>query len=79
MTGTVIDLDENMVAEAMRIFGAKAKVKAVRLAMEDAVERNFRQEFFDAMGTGEIDFGEIIERTGPAKPTDPSNVSSQAA
>jgi Arc/MetJ family transcription regulator len=62
---TVIDLDEDMVAEAMRIFGTKTKAKAVRLAMEDAVKRHLRQEGFDAMDAGEFDFSEIIENTGP--------------
>lgn len=68
MARTVIDLDEDMVAEAMRIFGTKTKAKAVRLAMEDAVKRHLRQEFFDAMDAmdaGELDFSEIIENTGP--------------
>jgi Arc/MetJ family transcription regulator len=65
MARTVIDLDEDMVAEAMRIFGARTKAKAVRLAMEDAVRRHLRQEFFDAMDAGELDFTEIVESTGP--------------
>lgn len=49
----------------MRIFGAKTKAAAVRLAMEDAVKRHLRQEFFDAMDAGDLDFSEIIESTGP--------------
>lgn len=65
MARTVIDLDEDMVVQAMRIFGTKTKAKAVRLAMEDAVKRHLRQEFFDAMDSGEVDFSEIIENTGP--------------
>ena len=65
MTRTVIDLDDDMVNEAMRIFGTKTKAKAVRLAMEDAVKRHLRQEFFDAMDAGELDFSEIVETTGP--------------
>ncbi|MFG3194727.1 type II toxin-antitoxin system VapB family antitoxin [Streptomyces sp. NBC_00820] len=65
MARTVIDLDEDMVAEAMRIFGTKTKARAVRLAMEDAVKRHLRQEFFDAMDAGELDFSEIVETTGP--------------
>lgn len=65
MARTVIDLDEDMVAEAMRIFATKTKAKAVRLAMEDAVKRHLRQEFFDAMDAGELDFSEIVETTGP--------------
>ncbi|MFE0422788.1 type II toxin-antitoxin system VapB family antitoxin [Streptomyces sp. NPDC058953] len=68
MTRTVIDLDDDMVTEAMRIFGTKTKAKAVRLAMEDAVKRHLRQEFFDAMDSGELDFSEIVESTGPRHP-----------
>ncbi|BBA98073.1 hypothetical protein RVR_4121 [Actinacidiphila reveromycinica] len=45
--------------------GTKTKAKAVRLAMEDAVKRHLRQEFFDAMDAGELDFSEIVETTGP--------------
>ncbi|MEB8338609.1 type II toxin-antitoxin system VapB family antitoxin [Streptomyces endophyticus] len=65
MSRTVIDLDEAMVTEAMRIFGTKTKAKAVRLAMEDAVKRHLRQEGFDAIESGELDFSEIIDSTGP--------------
>jgi Arc/MetJ family transcription regulator len=65
MARTVIDLDEDIVAEAMRIFGTKTKAKAVRLAMEDAVKRRLRQESFDAMDAGELDFSEIVENMGP--------------
>jgi Arc/MetJ family transcription regulator len=65
MARTVIDLNETMVAEAMRIFGTKTKAQAVRLAMEDAVKRHLRQEGFDAMDAGDFDFSEIVESTGP--------------
>jgi Arc/MetJ family transcription regulator len=65
MTRTVIDLDDDMVTEAMRIYGTKTKAKAVRLAMEDAVKRHLRQEFFDAMDAGDLGFSEIVESTGP--------------
>lgn len=54
MARTVIDLDETMVAEAMRIFGTKTKAQAVRLAMEDAVKRRLRQEGFDAMDSRRV-------------------------
>ncbi|MEW2622175.1 type II toxin-antitoxin system VapB family antitoxin [Streptomyces sp. NPDC048106] len=44
----------------------RTKAKAVRLAMGDStVRRHLRQEFFDAMDAGELDFSEIIETTGP--------------
>ncbi|MBL3670983.1 type II toxin-antitoxin system VapB family antitoxin [Streptomyces sp. M2CJ-2] len=65
MARTAIELDEAMVAEAMRIFGTKTKAQAVRLAMEYAVKRHLRQEGFDAMDAGEFDFSEIVESTGP--------------
>jgi Arc/MetJ family transcription regulator len=65
MARTVIDLDDEMVAEAMRIYGTKTKAKAVRMAMEDAVKRHLRQEFADAVKSGELDLSEIIETTGP--------------
>lgn len=65
MARTVIDLDDAMVAEAMRIFGTKTKAQAVRLAMEDTVKRHLRQEGFDAMDAGEFDFSEIVDSTGP--------------
>lgn len=44
MARTVIDLDEDMVTKAMRIFGAKTKAKAVRLVLGEAVKRHLRQE-----------------------------------
>ena len=65
MARTVIDLDDEMVAEAMRIYGTKTKAKAVRMAMEDAVKRHLRQEFADAVKSGDLDLSEIVESTGP--------------
>ncbi|MFE4174672.1 type II toxin-antitoxin system VapB family antitoxin [Streptomyces sp. NPDC056909] len=65
MSRTVIDLDDEIVEEAMRLYGAKTKAAAVRAAMEDAVRRRLRQEFADAVKSGELDFTEIIENTGP--------------
>ncbi|MDX2699506.1 type II toxin-antitoxin system VapB family antitoxin [Streptomyces ipomoeae] len=65
MSRTVIDLDDQMVAEAMRIYGTTIKAKAVRMAMEDAVKRHLRREFAEAVKSGELDFSEIITSTGP--------------
>ncbi|OMI33363.1 type II toxin-antitoxin system VapB family antitoxin [Streptomyces sparsogenes] len=65
MSRTVIDLDDEMVSEAMRIYGTKTKAKAVRMAMEDAVKRHLRQEFANAIKSGELDLSEIVENTGP--------------
>jgi Arc/MetJ family transcription regulator len=65
MARTVIDLDEDMVAEAMRIYGTRTKAKAVRMAMEEAVKRHLRQELAEAIKSGELDLSEIVENTGP--------------
>ncbi len=55
MSRTVIDLDDEMVEEAMRLYGVKTKAAAVRAAMEEAVKRRLRQEFVDSIKSGEID------------------------
>jgi len=41
-------------------------------AGDDVVKHRLRQEFFDAMDAGEVDFSAIIENTGPrtAGPSD---------
>jgi Arc/MetJ family transcription regulator len=52
---TVIDLDDEIVAAAMRLYGTKTKAAAVRAAMEEAVKRRLREEFFAAIDSGEID------------------------
>ncbi|MCP3819864.1 type II toxin-antitoxin system VapB family antitoxin [Streptomyces sp. A3M-1-3] len=65
MTRTVIDLDDKVVEEAMRLYGVTTKAAAVRAAMEDAVKRRLRREFRDAIRSGEIDTTEIVESTGP--------------
>ncbi|MDT0341990.1 type II toxin-antitoxin system VapB family antitoxin [Streptomyces litchfieldiae] len=78
MSRTVIDLDDEIVEEAMRLYGAKTKAAAVRAAMEDAVKRRLRQEFADAVKSGEFDFTEIVESTGPVG-TRPRDGESDAA
>jgi Arc/MetJ family transcription regulator len=65
MMRIMVDLDEDMVAEAMRIYGAKTKAAAVRAAMEDSVKRHLRHEFADAVKSNELDLREIVESTGP--------------
>jgi len=63
MTRTMIDLDDEMVAQAKEIYGTKTKAAAVRAAVEDAVKRHLRQQFIDAVKSGELDFSEIVEET----------------
>lgn len=65
MSRTVVDLDDEMVTEAMRIYGTKTKAKAVRMAMEDAVKSHLRQELANAIKSGDLDLSEIVENTGP--------------
>jgi Arc/MetJ family transcription regulator len=72
MSRTVIDLDDRMVSEAMRIYGTTIKAKAVRMAMEDAVKRHLRREFAEAVRSGELDFDEIVAATGP-RDTEPDS------
>jgi Arc/MetJ family transcription regulator len=59
----MIDLDDEMVAQAKEIYGTKTKAAAVRAAVEDAVKRHLRQQFIDAVKSGELDFSEIVEET----------------
>jgi hypothetical protein len=54
MSRTMIDLDDEMVEHAMRLYGVKTKAKAVRMAMEEAVKRRLRQEGIDAIKSGEL-------------------------
>ncbi|MER6994677.1 type II toxin-antitoxin system VapB family antitoxin [Streptomyces sp. NPDC000410] len=65
MSRTVIDLDDEIVAEAMHLYGTTTKAAAVRAAVEYAVKRRLRRELRDAIRSGEIDTTEIIESTGP--------------
>ncbi|MCX4805494.1 MULTISPECIES: type II toxin-antitoxin system VapB family antitoxin [Streptomyces] len=70
MARTVIDLDEEIVEQAMRVYGVKTKAAAVRAAMEEGVKLRLRRELFDAMDDGEFEdvFAEIRSQTGPRNP-----------
>jgi Arc/MetJ family transcription regulator len=68
MARTMIDLDDAMVSQAKEIYGTKTKAAAVRAAVEDAVKRHLRQQFIDAVKSGELDFSEIVEETKVATP-----------
>lgn len=70
MARTVIDLDEEIVEQAMRVYGVKTKAAAVRAAMEEGVRLRLRRELFDAIDDGEFDdvFAEIRSQTGPRNP-----------
>ncbi|MDX2918670.1 MULTISPECIES: type II toxin-antitoxin system VapB family antitoxin [Streptomyces] len=70
MARIVIDLDEEIVEQAMWVYGARAKAAAVRAAMEEGVRLRLRRELFDAIDDGEFDdvFAEIRSQTGPRNP-----------
>ncbi|RSS75600.1 type II toxin-antitoxin system VapB family antitoxin [Streptomyces sp. WAC06614] len=70
MARMMVELDDEMVAQAKIIYGKKTKAGAVRAALEDAVKRHLRQQFIDAVKSGELDFSEIVEKTKVAPPAE---------
>lgn len=52
---TNIDIDEDLVAEAMKISGARSKREAVDRALRELVARAKRPRFKDFYGVGGID------------------------
>ncbi|MFG2299587.1 type II toxin-antitoxin system VapB family antitoxin [Actinacidiphila glaucinigra] len=52
MTRTVIDVDDQMPAEAAEIFGTTTKVATVNAALEDAIKRRKRASFLDWLADG---------------------------
>ncbi|WP_030458095.1 type II toxin-antitoxin system VapB family antitoxin [Kitasatospora sp. NRRL B-11411] len=55
MTRTVIDLDDELLVEAQRLFGTSTKVATVNAALLEAVKLARRIEFADAVASGEFD------------------------
>jgi hypothetical protein len=52
---TNIDIDEDLIAEAMKVSGARTKREAVDRALRDLVARAKRTRFRDVWGMGGID------------------------
>ncbi|MGW6456885.1 type II toxin-antitoxin system VapB family antitoxin [Streptomyces sp. NPDC055078] len=65
MSRVVVDLDAELITEALRLFGTTSADAAVRAAVDDAVKRRLRREFRDAIRSGELDVSEIVDSTGP--------------
>jgi Arc/MetJ family transcription regulator len=61
MARTVIDVDDQMLAQAAEIFGTKTKAATVNAALEDAIKRRKRQAFFDRLADGGLP-----DLTGPS-------------
>lgn len=65
MTRTVIDMDDEKLAAAAEIFGTTTKVATVNAALEDAIKRRKREQFFDWLGNGGLP-----DLTGPIQPAE---------
>jgi hypothetical protein len=52
---TNIDIDEELVAEAMQVSGARTKREVVDRALREMVARARRPRFIDFLGVGDID------------------------
>ncbi|MFF2042020.1 type II toxin-antitoxin system VapB family antitoxin [Kitasatospora sp. NPDC058170] len=60
MARTVIDVNDELLAEAAEIFGTTTKVATVNAALEDAVKRRKGREFL-----GWLADGGLPDLTGP--------------
>ena len=65
MARTVIDVDDEMLAEAAEIFGTRTKVATVNAALEDAIKRRKRASFL-----GWLAEGGLPDLTGPVESAD---------
>ena len=54
---TNIDIDEDLIAEAMKVMGAKTKREVVDRALKELVARSKRTRFRDIWGMGGIEEG----------------------
>ena len=52
MSRTVINLDDELLAKASKLFGTSTKVATVHAALEDAVKRRERAELIDWLAEG---------------------------
>lgn len=63
MARIVINVDDQLLAQAAEIFGTTTKVATVNAALEDAIKRRKRQAFFDRLADGGLP-----NLTGPIEP-----------
>lgn len=62
---TNIDIDEDLVAEAMKVSGARTKREVVDRALREMVARARRPRFRDFFGVGDIDPGYDPKASSP--------------
>lgn len=67
MARTVIDIDDDKLAEAAEIFGTTTKVATVNAALEDAIKRRKRESFLNWLAEGGLP-----DLTGPVEQTSSS-------
>ncbi|MEV6010618.1 type II toxin-antitoxin system VapB family antitoxin [Streptomyces sp. NPDC051976] len=65
MARTLIDVDDEMLAEAAEIFGTTTKVATVNAALADAIKRRKRASFLDWLAEGGLP-----DLTGPVEPAE---------
>lgn len=64
---TNVDIDEALVAEAMKVSGARTKRELVDRALRDMVARAQRPRFRDFLGVGDIDPAYDPKASSPAE------------
>ena len=69
MSRTVLDVDDELLAEAAKIFGTRTKRATVNAALQAAVNREKRREFADWLKGGGLP-----DLTGPANSATPDVV-----
>lgn len=52
---TNIELDDDLVAEAMKLSGAKTKKDLVHMALQEFIQRKKRKDLLDLVGKFEFD------------------------
>lgn len=52
MTKTLIDIDDELLAKAMRALGVSTKKSAVELALREVLRRQAAVRYVDYLGTG---------------------------
>ncbi|MFC9623378.1 type II toxin-antitoxin system VapB family antitoxin [Streptomyces sp. NPDC056930] len=68
MAQYTVRIDAAFVADARKAYGAETDEQAIQAAVEDAAKRLRRQEFSDAIKSGEIDFMPDVP-SGPGQET----------
>ncbi|WP_349338678.1 type II toxin-antitoxin system VapB family antitoxin [Plantactinospora sp. B6F1] len=66
MSRTILDIDDELLAEAAKIFGTTTKKATVNAALQAAVNREKRREFADWLKNGGLPG--LTGPTGSARP-----------